>query len=914
MIEKSAVRLAFVFLVFLLTPAPGMGFSRDITAIQAPEKFDVLDYEPVDIFIEFKQEPKKGSFRAWLNSRDISHLFTPVENGLKARVTLADGLRSFEEDERGSLHSRGMNFLVTAARAKKKNRRWDVDHRIFFLRTGTVETRRDDRGVWFITGSDKVSSHTVFKAMGYAVATDRLWQMELYRRQSMGRLAEIFGPGQLGTDIYLRTIAYSEEELARGVENLDKETSKVIKGYVAGINKRIEEIKADPSLLPVEFHYTTGLPPEKWTCKDILAWTALMQRNFDPEALDTAQIDNAALFQTLIQTYGPAKGAGMFNDLRWTNDPESQTYIVDGPASVPGRGRALEKTLERTGPGLSRTEYDAAVIAGAADKIKQRRKKVVEKLKEINAFIKMGSYAWAVSGEHTDTGNPMIYSGPQMGFSVPSIVTEGSIRAGGLDISGMTVPGIPGIIIGRTPHHAWSMQVGHAHTTDYYFENPEDVELHRMETIKVLGAEDVVIPVFRTVHGPVIHPMPYDPSAADPSPIISWKYAHWGYEFNSIEAFLDLARARNMDEFGKGIEKIGVSQHFCYADRDGNIAYWMSGRNPVRPAGEWRLPQGAAGPALEWDSAILMDRSTDRNPARGYYGGWNNKTRPDYDNAFNSTSDIYGVFHRSHVIYDYFDKAIAENKTLSFEEIRDLALDIATTDSFGNGGNPWQFVEGEFTSAVLGADEADPPEERLEALALLENWDGHFVEGGPDMWTAGPDRADAWVLMDAWIREVLKLTFEDELGDGQPRRVLFDVLLHGLAGEDSGIVNSYDWFQNADPSAPQTPEEIIVTALDNVLDRLGENPWGINLRGEIVYTHPILGQVHSHPFASRSTYAHCLEYGSEGPVRIQSMFPLGESGNILLDSSGFPVFDDHFRSMTPVFDNFVYRDFPLFDE
>ena len=772
----------------------------------------------------------------------------------------------------------------------------------------TVEISRDDKGVWFITGSHKVSLYTVFEAMGYAVATDRLWQMELFRRQALGRLAEIFGPEQLSTDIYLRTIGYSQEELDRAAEALKNKTRNVIQGYADGINKRIEEIENDPSLLPAEFKMLTGVAPEKWTCRDILAWTAMMQRNFDAEALNTTQVENATLLQNLTLTYGLEQGSGMFNDLRWTNDPAAQTYITKGPTA---------HSKKHGGPFFKYGKGPAAVsdtkrINQVTDNIRDRRKNMIKKLKKINAFIKMGSYAWAVSGRLTDTGNPIIYSGPQMGFSVPAVVAEGSIRAGGLNVSGMTVPGIPGIIIGRTPHHAWSMQVGHAHTADYYLEAPEEVYLHRIETIKVAGANDVALPVYRTAHGPVIHPMPYNPSNEE-SMIISWKYAHWDYEFNSIEAFLDLARARNINDFGRGVEKMGVCQHFCYADRKGNIAYWMSGRNPVRPTGEWRLPQGTAGDPLEWDSKVLTARSTDRNPAKGYYAGWNNKSNPGYDNCYNSTIDMFGPFQRSHVIYDYFDQAIAENRRLSFEDIRDLALNIASTNSLGKGGNPWQFVANSFTAAVLDADEETPVEGRLQALELLENWDGHFVEGGKEMWAAGTDLADAWILMDAWINEVMTLTFADELGDGQPEEVLFNVLLHGLAGEDASVVNTYDWFQNKDETAPQTPEDIIVTALDTVLKRLGDQPWGEDFRKDIAYTHSILGEVHRHPFASRSTYAHCLEYGSRGPVQIQSMFPLGESGNILLDSSGNPVFDDHFWSMTPAFDAFLYRDFPLFE-
>ena len=110
-----------------------------------------------------------------------------------------------------------------------------------------------------------------------------------------------------------------------------------------------------------------------------------------------------------------------------------------------------------------------------------------EKLKKSRPMLKWEAMHGLFPGIKPNPGIRFYIPGPQMGFSVPSIVLEGSIQAGGINISGMSVPGIPGMIIGRTPHHAWSMQVGHSHTTDYYLESPDSVFFHRYETIKVAG-------------------------------------------------------------------------------------------------------------------------------------------------------------------------------------------------------------------------------------------------------------------------------------------------------------------------------------------------------------------------------------------------------------------------------------------
>ena len=787
-------------------------------------------------------------------------------------------------------------------------------------------TTRDDKGVWFISGDPDESLFNVLEAMGYAVATDRLWQAEQYRRNARGTLSEIFGASQLETDVFVRTIGYTDAELVAGFNALSTDVQNIINGYVAGFNRRIQEIRDDSTQLPFEFaaigqQLGTTFMPADWTYQDILAWIAMLQRNFDPEALDFDQVENAELYQELVGTFGAVNGPMMFADLRWTNDPKAQTFIVNGLAGT-AFGAPSGKQTQIQDAVSSLSAVSPVNFSAAAQAMKSRRINYINNLKSIGAYVKMGSYAWVVSGDHTESGNPVIYSGPQMGFSVPSIVMEGSIDAGGMQISGMTVAGIPGIIIGRTPHHAWSMQVGHAHSLDYYMEDPADVTLDRMETIHVAGQADVTIPVFKTAHGPVVNPLPYDPASYDQGtdgPIFSWKYAHQGYEFKAAEGFFALAQATSMDEFGAGIEKFGVSQHFCYADRDANIAYWMSGRNPVRPAGEWRMPQGAAGTALEWDAAILSARSTDRNASRGFYGGWNNKTQPGYDNCYNSNNDIYGPFQRAHVIYKYLQDNTSGSTKLSFADLRDLALNIAATDSFNGGGNPWALVADAFTDAVT---DAGTNADREAALAILATWDGHFVEGGETEWAQGMDRPDAWVLMDEWIDEVLDLTFADEDVDDLRDTLLFNVLIHGLEDDPTGIQNNYDWFQNlTDMGAPQTADEIIVQALDTVLTDLGSSPWGADERGEITYTHQVLGmQVHSTPYSSRSTYAHCVEYGSTGPVRIESMFPLGESGDIRTGGGGAPVFNDNFFSMAKdgnddpiLFDLFEMRDFPLFD-
>ncbi len=815
---------------------------------------------------------------------------------------------------------------------------WKLDINSLESLNTPVTTSRDDKGVWFISGDETADTYTVFEAMGYSVATDRLWQAEKYRRVGRGRLAEIFGKSQLASDIKVRTIGYSDEEYAQGFNALDPESQSAINGYVAGFNRRIVEVKQDRTKLPFEFHAMSQqlgvyFVPEDWTSTDVLAWAAIMLREFDGEATQQGQLQNLALFQKLKAQF-PNDYTAMFQDLRWRDDPDAVTYIAGDKNNLVSKREKADSNSNQIAQNAQilnkplniDTQFDLTCnFQEIAEQMEATQEQIVANLKEINAYVKNGSYAWVVSGDKTASGNPIIYSGPQMdhafNFSVPSIIGEGSIKAGGINASGMIIAGLPAIVIGRTPHHAWSMQVGHAHTLDYYIEDPSAVSLHRIEIIKVAGEEDVQLPVYRTSHGPVINS----------DPVIAWKYAHWGKEFEVVKAYLDLARAQSMDQFGDAINKIPLSQHYCYADKDGNIAYWMSGYDPIRPEGlDLRFPLPGNGVA-EWLSPVAYKaRSHERNAARGFYSGWNSRSSLDYAISSNTPTYYFGPFHRGHILEDY----LSTHDNLTFEDVRDLALYIATTDSvrdeyltsafstYGDGGNPWKYVKADFIQAVESAstnksnksdNSSDMNAKRLAAIELLNNWDGHFVAGGKDNWVAGKDRSDAWILMNQWINEVIKLTFDDELGSKSEQNILlFNMLLHGLPKLNTTIKNSYNWFENKlDSTAPQTLDAIIVAGLDKALISLGEQPWGTDKRGNISYKHEMLGTLHQIPTSSRSTYAHCVEMGNSGPVRIESMLPVGQSGNILIGADGKLLFDPNFFGMSDVYDGFEHRSFIL---
>lgn len=769
-----------------------------------------------------------------------------------------------------------------------------------------VTVTRDDRGVWFIEGGDL---YGLYEAFGYEVATDRLWQSEFFRRLCTGRLTEILGPSQINTDIAIRLLGYSDEELEQGFSEISEVGQVVALAYIDGFNRRITEVQDNPELLPYEFT-ELDVALEPWTIHDVMALQVTLLRNFDSEALATHQLDNALLLAELLDEH-PSDGMDMFDDIRWLDDPEAPTMIPPEDFVVPFAASGPP-------PQPDPRQYRIKNLHELRDRVDDVFAGTDRRLAELGKTVRLGSYAWVVSGDLTDTGNPVLYSGPQMGFNAPGLIVEGSLKGAGIEVSGMALAGLPGIIIGRSPRHAWSGQVAHAHTVDIYLDDPDEVYLHRVEYIPLNSSGATLeLPIYRTQHGPVVAPLILDPDSLD-GPVAVWKYAHWQKELTTIDVNLDYVMARNIEDFGDAMDRFCVSLHVCYADRRGNVGYWMAGLDPVRTGGaDPRLPQLGDG-SMEWtDPVTYKPRKTIQNPDRGWIAGWNNKAGGGPAGGA-SPGHNYGRFHRAHAMQDRLSDGVEEG-LLSFEFVRDLALEVSATDCCNlgsSGGNRWFYVHEAFIEAV----ESDLNPDRLEALTLMEQWDGYFPDGGPEQWTTSLLDADAWLLQDRWIQRVVELTFEDELDteslswNNQDRNLLFNVLLRALPGSNTSLQNRIDWFQNRSLTPkPTDAAGIIVLALDDTLAALGPRPWK-HPRATIDYVSEVLGEVWSSPWLDRSTYAQVVEVGPDGPSRIESMIPLGQSGTILSGPAGEPLFDEDYFGFTDVFDGFLHRLFPTFDE
>ncbi|MDH3318531.1 MAG: penicillin acylase family protein [Betaproteobacteria bacterium] len=745
-----------------------------------------------------------------------------------------------------------------------------------------VDVFRDEFGRPHIFAA---TNRGLFTAYGYAVAEDRLWQLELNRRVARGRLAEILGTGfPVLSDSFVRTTGYTDAELDAQFAALDPGDQAAYRAYIDGINRYLAFAAENPSArLPFEFLVLGLLAPEPWTARDTTAFAAFMARRFGE--IGGAELDNKALLDALVVAHGAAAGLGVFNDVRWLIDPDS-------PATIPESGALGPRQHVPRAPHASQLQALPGFFAGSGEAQLRRH------WESLGVPSRLGSYAWIVSPQKSAHGYAMLYGGPQMGFAVPEVMHEVQLKSDeGFNVTGMAIAGMPYVIIGRNRHVAWSFTTGLANDNlDTYVETlcgaggtvfqaecrPLAV---RSETIQVARSTPVTLVVARSVHGPVV-------GMSGPL-AFTQKRAHWMTELASVARLSGMNRAQNLGEFERHVLEITVAFNVHYADQRGNIAYWFGGRNPVRAAGfDPRLPLPGDGSA-EWTGAYLpVPKSI--NPEQGWLANWNNRPTRDYPG--NEAS--FGKMNRAS---DLFRRL--RSGPISLDDMRDIPKDIARVKATVGRESP--SLQPYLNSALGAVPPAHP--QAAAARAVLAAWDGSAFA---DAVTSTTLQAGE-VIFSTWLARVLDNTFGDELGANLPSAGA-NMLLHALddaLGGGSSVPPSRDYFNGV------SPHSVLSASFDEALAALtaaqGPEPsaWTAP-RGSIVFSHPLLGTVASIPLSNRATYGQIVQLKTPRPEG-ENIFSLGQSGRIVLGPSG-PVFDAHFFDQLPHYAAFEYKPMPLY--
>lgn len=625
---------------------------------------------------------------------------------------------------------------------------------------GPVEVWRDSLGVPHVWADNEPD---VLRALGYVHAQERMWQMELFRRVADGRLAEVLGPGLVESDRFLRTLGMGR---AAGIaeRRLDPIHRALLEAYVEGVNAWIAE---PTGALPPEF-VALRFRPEPWTLRHSLAIGKLM-------AWDLADWAVGLDLQRAVDLVGPELAA----ELRPEYPAWGPTILPSSPAAPAARvSHARPTELRRLGLALPAVPAPAARLLEAAS-------------------ISHASNSWVVDGTRTRSGKPILANDPHLALRAPSLWMIAALHGGEIDVAGVTIPGVPGVVLGHTPGVAWGFTNAMVDDVDFFVEtlHPDDPSRYRTpagwspvetrhDTILVKGGDPVVHTVRGTRNGPILSDV--DGRGGDRVLSIRWTALEPSSE---LKAIVQMNRARNVEQLLQALRHFDdPHQNVVFADTAARIGYWMIGRVPLRRGGDGVLPADAADGAHDWEGFLGFDSHPHLlDPEEGFIVTANNaQAGSDFPHAIGSN-------------YAEPFRAIRIREML--EGARDLtALDVArqqvdVVDAHATRYRP---------AAVAAARSAGAP----DAAALLEAWDGR---------AAVDSRAAA--LFYVWYEALRRLVGQDEYGDEPmyyPRHALNRVLDAGGGA----------WVDDVGTPETETLEGLSARAMREAVETVGNRDWG----------------------------------------------------------------------------------------
>ena len=618
-----------------------------------------------------------------------------------------------------------------------------------------VEIARDANGIPHVFAG---SIADAYFALGFVHAQDRLWQMEVSRRIASGRISEMVGPGPLNIDRMMRTLGLRRAAEAN-LRRYDAETVRLLDAYAAGVNAFL----ATNPVLPPEF-WLARFTPEPWSAVDSVVWTKVMALdlggNWRNELLRMSLASRVPLAR--IQEFIPPSAGDAPLAIR---DLKALYGGAVAPQSAPGAGG--------------------------------------------------GSNTWVVSGARTESGKPMLANDPHLPLTVPPVWYFAHLSAPGLNVIGATLPGVPGVIVGRNDRLAWGFTNTGPDVQDLYLEKvlpdgryltpdgPREFSIVK-ETIRVKGAASEELNVRISRHGPVVSDV--QRVALPAGQVLALAWTALAEDDLTAQAVGRVAIAHDWPSFVAALRDYGAPQQtISYADVDGNIGFIAPGRVPVRkrandlkglaPAPGWDARYDWAGSIPYEELPRLL------NPKSGAFVSGNQKILPPGYRHF-ITSE-WQPSYRANRMAELLD-ATPKHSRESFARMQMDVVSLAVR---------------ELLPYLLATRAATP--QAQAALARLAAWDG----------TMSAERAEPLIVV-AWWRELTRAIYADELGPAFPAawstRARF--VANVLADRDG----QSRWCDDIGTPQVETCAEILAASLERALadvrQRYGDDParwrWG----------------------------------------------------------------------------------------
>lgn len=551
----------------------------------------------------------------------------------------------------------------------------------------------------------------LYFAQGYITARDRLFQMEIQSYDASGRLSEIVGEMALPRDLKTRRtgMAYGAE-LAAEYMMADSLASRVLQAYTAGANAYISSLS--PKKYPLEYKIL-DFKPEVWsplrTAHLLKAMTeTLAGHNNDIENSNTLQYFGEEFMHTMFEVQPELSDPIIPAERKW----DFEAVPVKAPDSL------FVPSLTRELPNFNRPEG-------------------------------VGSNNWAVSGSKTKSGYPILANDPHLHMTLPSIWYEVQLHAPGINSYGVSLQGVPGVIIGYNEDTAWGVTNVAADVMDWYeieFRDSTKQEYRhdgqwkasafRVEEIKIRGKESLRDTVVYTHHGPVSKVR----SRENPEQAPAYYALRWiAHEPSAeIKTFYRLNRAKNYDDYVKALEfYTAPAQNFVFADNEGDIALWVNGKFPNKWPYQGRTVSDGTDPLYDWQGWIPHAHNPHiKNPQRGFVSSANQVlAAPDYPYYL---GEDFAPYERGRRIND----RLAEMENITVQDMQHLQMDNfsyqAATD---------------LPAMLSWLNKEDLTAPELEKLVLLENWD-YFNDA----------EKEAPSIFRSWWNNLYNAVFEDEYG------------------------------------------------------------------------------------------------------------------------------------------------------
>lgn len=547
--------------------------------------------------------------------------------------------------------------------------------------TAPIEILYDDYGVPHIYAQN---AGDAYFALGYVHAQDRLFQMEMLRRAAAGRLSEIIGPDMIKVDKLFRTLRINQLAEEQANKFLSADTSdfqKAALAYQKGINTFVKTGKT-----PIEFTIM-GIPKTEFTPKDIFLAGGFIAFGF----AEGLKID------PVLELIKSKWGGEYLKDLA-VNSPSNAVRIP----SFKGEAKVQSEIISAIHEALTQLPIPPLV----------------------------GSNGWAISGDKTKSGKPILENDTHIGYGQPAVWYEAHMEYPGFSFYGHHMAGIPFGLLGQNSFCGWGITMFENDDLDFYYESTDETRPNQVkrangweeietvsEVIKVKGQPDLSFEVRMTSHGPLVNNVIEPVDKEGPLVALDWQLLHG--DLTTIQAFYKLNHARNFKDAQSAMPLFtSPGLNIMYADVSGNVAWWAVAKLPVRKSAVSKFFLDASTGNDDYDGYHNFSKNPQSlNPPSGFVYSANNQPDTVEGNYF---PGYYYPRDRAGRIL----KLLSEEKKWTIEEVKKVNLDVVSTEAVK--------IAKEMSSVL----EKSPVEEMAPLSAILSDWDGnHRMEDiGPSVY------------------------------------------------------------------------------------------------------------------------------------------------------------------------------------